>query len=278
FIILQVIWAIGLSMILLGLLLLPGKKLILPIGLLLVFGHNIFDYIKLTEGTVGTQIIKAIIAGPFVQPVGPAHTVAFFYTLLPWTGLMFTGFGIGYWFADFTIEKRRRWLLASGTIAVALFVFIRLMNGYGNPRPWVGQASPLYTVLSFLDVSKYPPSLDYSLMTIGPALLLLTFFERSQNSLIHIFTVYGKVPFFYYVCHFYLIHIGTVVAFFISGYTLADMIPKSSPFLFRPDNFGYALPVVYLIWLAIVALLYKPCKWFIGVKQRNREKWWIHYV
>lgn len=278
FIILQVIWVIGLSMVLLGLLILISKKLILPVGLLLVFGHNIFDYIKLAEGAASTQIIRAIIAGPFVQPFGPTLSVAFFYTLLPWTGLMFTGFGIGYWFADFTVEKRRKWLVTSGIIAIVLFVVIRGINLYGNPSPWAEQGSTFYTFLSFINTSKYPPSLDYSLMTIGPALLLLVLFERSQNRLTNIFAVYGKVPFFYYVCHFYLIHICTVIGFYISGYGSADIVPKSSPFLFRPDSFGYSLPVVYLIWLSIVASLYFPCKWFIGVKQRNREKWWVHYV
>lgn len=279
FVILQVIWAIGVSMVFLGLAVFISKKWVLPLGFLLVFGHNLFDYYHLADTHPLKFIEKFLISsGPFVYPLSKTHVIGFFYTVLPWTGLLFTGFGIGYWFADFSIEKRKRWLITSGVISIILFIVIRGINLYGNPKPWLEQKTALYSLLSFVDTSKYPPSLDYSLMTIGPALLLLAFFETIKNRLTNVFTVYGKVPFFYYICHMYLIHASVLVVFYISGYGHNDIVSKSSPFLFRPDSFGYSLPVVYLIWLAIVAALYFPCKWFIGVKQRNREKEWVHYL
>ncbi|MBE7175482.1 MAG: DUF1624 domain-containing protein [Mucilaginibacter polytrichastri] len=277
FVILEVIWAIGLSMVFLGLFLFISPRIILPAGLLLVFGHNMFDYYSLPgDGALKFFEKFLISSGPFVVPLGKTHFIGFFYTVLPWTGLMFTGYGIGKWFT-LAEEKRRSNLLIAGAVSVLLFVIIRSVNQYGNPQPWSSQKETLFTVLSFLNTSKYPPSLDFSLMTIGPALLLLAFFESQKNQLTRICAVYGKVPFFYFVTHLYLAHFVLVIAFFASGYGAADIIPKRGISLFRPDEFGYPLWIVYLIWLSVVAALYAPCKWFAGVKQRNRGKAWVHY-
>jgi uncharacterized membrane protein len=274
FIILQVIWAIGCSMIILGILVRISYTAILVAGILLFAGHNILDYLHLpATGADGTILNIFLTASATVIPLGGDYFVGIFYAILPWTGVMLLGYSIGVWFhKDFPAEKRKRLLLITGSALTILFILLRLSRGYGDPEAW-----DKHSLFSFLDTSKYPPSLQYCCMTLGPAMLLMVLLENVRSGWSNVVSVYGKVPFFYYVLHFYLIHIITVIAFFASGYGTADIADGQTPFLFRPLNFGFDLWVVYLIWIAVVSLLYLPCRWFYRYKTTHTQ-WWLRYI
>lgn len=279
-IILQVIWAIGWSMILLGIASRISHRLVLVIGLVLFFGLNIFNYITTPDtSTFGGGVFAAFFTtnGMFIG-LGGNYTLGVLYAVLPWTGAMFLGFSIGQWYSpQFDAQRRKRLLLYTGLALFVLFLVLRYFNLYGNPTPRKEYNNLLQTVFSFLNVSKYPPSLQYYGMTLGPALMLLSGIENLKNWFARITTVYGSVPFFYYVLHFYLIHGLMVVFFFASGYGVKDIVTPNSPFLFTPPGFGFNLPVVYLVWLGAVALLYRPCIWFKKYKASHKQ-WWLSYL
>jgi uncharacterized membrane protein len=272
--ILQVIWAIGLSMVILGLLMRTSFKVILVTGLILFFGHNILDYFNL-PGNLWKLFFTSFGT---VIPIGGNRFIFAFYAVLPWTSAMLLGYCAGYYFKNnIPAETRRRFLLMTGSAAILLFFVLRAINRYGNPTPWEAQKNGFDTLLEFIDVSKYPPSLDFHCMTLGPALLALAALEKVKGRWQEIVKVYGSVPFFYYVLHFYLLHFLLVAAFFLSGYTTKDIVDPNIPFLFRPADFGYPLAVVYLLWIAVVAVLYKPCKWFWQYR-KTHSQWWLKYI
>ncbi|HEY0897099.1 MAG TPA: heparan-alpha-glucosaminide N-acetyltransferase domain-containing protein [Sphingobacteriaceae bacterium] len=276
-IILQVIWAIGTSMVLLGLLVRLPVIWTLLAGVILVFGHQIADYLPAPAGNsvVGQLLLTARAS---VIPLSDTRFIFALYAVLPWAGVMFLGYAAGSWYLPgMPARKRMRNLLIAGGTAVGLFIILRLLNGYGDPAPWEKQRSAIYTFLSFLNTTKYPPSLMFVLMILGPSLLLLGLLERLQGRLAGILSVYGKVPFFYYVIHFYLIHLFTVAAFFASGYPVSKIADPQIPFFFRPVTFGYDLWAVYLIWLLVVVLLYAPCRWFSRYKAGHKQ-WWLSYL
>ena len=279
FISLDVIWAIGFSMIILGLLTRASMPVIIIIGCLLFFGHNVFDYIKLPEEGAGAFILKMFIAAPrTIVPLGEGRILAVLYTALPWTGVMLLGYAFGTLYQSAVIAARRRAiLLSTGVVFILLFIILRFMNQYGDPSHWSLQKEGLYSFLSFLNTSKYPPSLLFCTMTLGPVLIFLSLTENIQNKFSKILTVYGRVPFFYFVLHLYIIRILCIIFFFASGYGVENIIDPAVPFLFRPASFGYDLWVVYLIWICLVMALYKPCKWFNNYKTRHHQ-WWLSYV
>ena len=277
--ILQVIWVIGWSMILLGICNRLSGRLVLVIGLILFFGHNILDYLKLPQEGLPAALTKIFFtAFGTVLPIGNGRFVMALYAILPWTGVMFCGYALGPVFRNgFPVEKRQRILLYLGLSVTALFFLLRFINGYGDPSQWRSFDTPMQTFLSFMNTSKYPPSLLYLCMTIGPGLLLLAWLGQKQRAFSEVLTVYGRVPFFYYVVHFFLIHTICVVLFFASGYSTSQIVDPQIPFLFRPLNFGYGLPIVYGIWFLVVASLYLPCKWFNTYKKTHRN-WWLSYL
>lgn len=190
---------------------------------------------------------------------------------------MIPGYCLGRLFdAEVTLERRRKWLVGLGWMALLLFVVIRYLNVYGDRSAWIGQPSGLYTFLSYINVTKYPPSLQFTLLTLAPALLFLGYAERLSGRLAGFFSSYGRVPFFYYILHFYLIHLLTVLAFYATGYG-NDAIANQTPFLFRPPDFGFTLPVVYGIWIGMVLLLYPLCRWYGRYRQRH-DHWWLSYM
>ena len=277
-IILQVIWAIGTSMILLGLLVRTSVTVIAMIGLLLFFGHNITNYLPIPSGPGGIVYNVLLTTRAVVYSISDNRAIFDLYAVLPWTGIMLLGYVSGYYFlSKISPDARKRNLMLLGTGAILLFLLLRFINQYGDPAPWKIQKDNLYSFLSFLNTTKYPPSLMFSLMTLGPALIFLSFLERSQNRLTGIFSVYGKVPFFYYVIHFYLIHLLTVAAFYATGHNNSQIIDPNTPFLFRPVNFGFELWTVYLIWIFVVVVLYKPCLWFSRYKKAHKQ-WWLSYI
>ena len=276
--ILQVIWAIGLSMIVLSALVFLPKGWILAIGLVLVFGHNLLDPVTV-QGSSIADVVWYTLHQPAVVFIGGA-LVNFVYPVLPWMGLMALGYVLGTLYrSDFPAEQRRRWLLITGTIATLLFIFLRAFNLYGEPRGWDTQSSLLFTVLSFLNTTKYPPSLHFLLMTMGPALLFLSLIEPVQNRLPKPVIVFGRVPFFFYVLHLYVIHALAMLLLVLEGRDGGEYIFSAKNLTSgRLSDFGLSLPAVYLIWVAVIALLYPLCLRYQRYRQKHSEKWWLGYL
>jgi uncharacterized membrane protein len=175
-----------------------------------------------------------------------------------------------------SFEQRRKSLIQLGLSSIALFILLRLGNFYGDHHFWKTQSTVSFSILSFLDTSKYPPSLLYALMTIGPAFLFLAFAETWKSKFLDAITVFGRVPFFYYILHVYLIHAVAFVIFFASGYTLSDLDPNSV-FGGYPKGYGVPLWAVYLLWALVVVILYFPCRWYNKYKS-SKGHWWLSYV
>jgi uncharacterized membrane protein len=278
----QVIWAIGGSMILLGLLirLKASPAVIGVIGVIIFLGHNIFDIIKpgAIARTASWQLLISGNGWDGVIPLGSNHFINVPYPLLPWTGVMLMGYAVGSIYAPGSDAlRRRRLLLYSGLAMLAFFFIFRAFNIYGDPAPWSVQKTTAKTVISFFNVTKYPCSLLYLCMTLGVSLVILSRTEQVKNRFASILTVYGSVPFFYYVCHWYLIQTITICLFFAMGYTGHQVITPQSPFLFAPPDFGISLAGVYIVWLVVIAILYRPCKWFSNYKKTHRQ-WWLSYI
>ncbi|MDB5195783.1 MAG: hypothetical protein JWP88_153 [Flaviaesturariibacter sp.] len=271
FIMLTVLWAIGWSMTLLGITLRLSARIILPIGLLLFFGHDLYSLIQLPMQSPLNKFLGILFTGRVILPVGATHMIGFFYAILPWTGVMF----LGYWFGRHINHKKAMFL--SGMGLIALFFLLRLINNYGEPVQWKTYGTSTQTTLSFFNATKYPPSLQFLAMTLGPSLLLLSMVVWKSSALQRFISTYGKVPFFYYVVHFLLARVLIIVAFFATGHTASQLNDGRSPFLFRPFDFGFSLPVVYLVWVIVVAALYYPCRWFYRYKLAHK-KWWLRYL
>lgn len=281
----QVIWAIGISMVILGLVILAGLpyKLILALGLIIVFGHNLLDIPESAPGFKAGFWWDLFHSGNFkLYSYAPNHYVMMVYPFVAWTGVMMLGYCAGIFFsAKYTEEKRRNILKVLGLGLILLFVVVRYINVYGDPVTWSIQKTGFYTILSFLNVHKYPPSLMYLCITIGPALLLLSFMEKIKNAFTNIMVVFGRTAFFYYIIHLYLIHLLAVVAFFIRGnHTVQDAINSmpNLPFLFVIPGEGYGLAIVYAVWAAVIILLYPLCRWYDKYKTSHKEKWWLSYL
>ena len=276
---LQVIWAIGISMILLSLLIWLPFKAILTIGLIILLGHNLLDYPEAARnGNVGFWW-DLLHKGSFaIYPIDSDHALIIVYPFLPWVGIMTLGYCFGALYRrEVDPGARRKWLFILGTSAIIFFVVLRMINSYGNPFQWNPQPDGWKTVFAFLNVQKYPPSLMFSTMTLGPALIALALLEKVQNRVTRFFAIFGRVPFFYYIVHFYLIHLLCVIAFFATGHTTDQIVTPQFPFLFRPPTFGFNLAIVYAVWMFVIAILYPLVKRYDVYKQRNK-KWWLSYL
>ena len=281
----QVIWAIGISMVILGLVILIGLpyKLILALGIIIVFGHNLLDIPESAPGFKAGFWWDLFHSGFFkLYSYAPNHFVMMVYPFVAWTGVMMLGYCAGIFFsAKYTEEQRRKTLRWLGLGLILLFVVVRFINVYGDPVAWSIQKNSLYTFLSFMKVNKYPPSLLYLCIMIGPSLLLLSLIEKIKNRFTNCMVVFGRTAFFYYIIHLYLIHLLAVVAFFIRGnHTVQDAINsmQNLPFLFVIPGEGYGLAIVYAVWAAIIILLYPLCKWYDKYKTSHKEKWWLSYL
>ena len=276
---LQVIWAIGISMLALaGLVWLP-KRAVLFIGLLVVLGHNAFDAAE-AQGLWADSIPwMALHAGGFV-PVAEGVNIFFAYPVLPWIGVMALGFAFGSLYdPDVSSRARVKWLVRLGAGSIALFLVLRLTQLYGEPDPWSVQRNLLFTVLSVLDCTKYPPSLLYLCMTLGPAMLVLAWADGRSFARNSFLVVFGRVPFFFYIIHIYVIHALAVLAIVASGYPARMGI--ITPAAFRDPSYaemGFDLWVVYAVWIAIVLALFVPCRWYAGYKAAHPEKAWLSYL
>jgi uncharacterized membrane protein len=274
----QVIWAIGWSMVLLAPLVFLPAWAVTIVGVVLICGHNVLDNLVDPSELGWFQGTYAILrGGGFLRSESGFGFLAA-YPVLPWLGVMAAGYGFGMvWRLD--PSTRRRWLLGLGLAITSLFVLLRAINVYGDPQPWSEESSGVFTVMSFLRCRKYPPSLLYVLMTLGPAILALAWLDRGVGVLGRPFVVFGRVPLFYYLLHVPVIH---AVAF-----VLALARYGESGFLFNhpsfvppnelPPGYGYDLPMVYLIWIGVVLILYPPCVWFAALKRRRRDVWLSYF-
>ncbi|MCI0555548.1 MAG: heparan-alpha-glucosaminide N-acetyltransferase domain-containing protein, partial [Anaerolineae bacterium] len=245
--ILQVIWAIGISLILLSALIFLPVKVIFGIGVIITLGHNLLDPIQV-NGTSISDLIWYVLHQPNTLFLGDT-IVSLVYPVLPWLGLMALGYGFGmYYTKDYKEESRKRWFLGIGFGAVLLFLALRGFNLYGEPRPWSTQNTSIFTVMSFLNTTKYPPSLHFLLMTMSPALIFLSLSEKVQHRFITPVVVFGKAPFFFYIIHLYLIHALAMLALVFTGrdwheYILSAEAMGSGTL----SSFGLRLEAVYLV-------------------------------
>lgn len=273
-----VFWAIGVSMILLSVLIWLPYRVLLALGLVLFFGHNLLDFPEAAlKGSL--PLFWAIVHGrAAVIPLNATHTILIGYSFLPWTGLMILGYCCGRLFTNNRDPiLRKRVLLYTGGGLFLLFILLRIINVYGDPVPWSEQKSQVITFLSFMNANKYPPSLIFCCMTIGPALVMLALIENTNSRLTRFFSVYGAVPMFYFVLHLLLIRIICVALFFAEGYPVTMAFSTTAPLGFRPAAFGYQLWIVYLIWLMVVLAMYPLCKKY-GRFKETKQYWWLSYL
>ncbi len=280
--ILQVIWATGISMVILGLLIHGPFRLILALGLVIVLGHNLLDSVEAAPGFKLT-LWWDLLHHRGIHPYGNGHFLFVFYPFVPWLGLMLLGYCIGPFFGPtVSPDQRRKWLARTGLGVLLLFVALRFSNLYGDPFPWSSQKTALLTFFSFIKVEKYPPSLLYMCVTIGPGLLFLAVIEPVRNGLTNILRTFGRTAFFYYLVHWYLIHTLCMLVFLSRGHALAEgpgiAAKNQLPFLFIAPGEGVSLPVVYVIWLAVVVSLYPLCRWYDAYKTSHKEQWWLSYL
>jgi uncharacterized membrane protein len=270
FIFLQVIWAIGLSMVALGALVWLPWRAVLAVGAIVVAGHNLLDPVDAADLGGLAPLWNVLIEPTVIVVQGKAYGFLA-YPVLPWLGVMALGFGLGPVFG-LGEGPRRRMLALLGFGLVGLFLVLRLAHGYGDPAAWTPQATPGRTLMDFLSTSKYPPSLQFVCMTIGPALLLLPLLERLKGPRAEPWRTFGAVPFFFYILHIYLVHALSTAMSLAQGYPVwgvADFF--RDPAVFR--GFGYDLAGVYAVWIGVVAALYLPCRWFGGIKRRHPGGW-----
>lgn len=275
FIGLQVIWAIGISMMILALLISLPLRILFIIGIVMVAGHNMLDGFNY-KSQEELPVWYALLHQQLFMNYGNGRFFAVLYPIIPWPGVMILGYCMGAWYVkSFDTAKRRKLLISTGLIAVLAFFVIRWINVYGDLVPWTEQKDGMTTILSFFNVTKYPPSLLYLCMTIGPALLMLAWLEKVKAGWTNIVGVYGRVPMFYYLLHFFTIHVLCILLFFATGRPISDI--AAGNFAFRPNDFGFSLPIVYLIWIAVVAGLYPLCRKYDHFKQHNK-RWWTGYL
>jgi uncharacterized membrane protein len=268
-----VFWAIGWSMVALaGLVYLPAY-VVTAFGVLMIVVHNLLD--GLTADRVGLpDWLWIILHSPGDAPVADGFTFGTGYCLVPWMGVMAAGYGFGRLF-QLDRPARRRRFIQIGVVMTLAFITLRAANVYGDPRPWTEQASRLWTFMSFLNCTKYPPSLLYLLMTLGPAILALAVFDRPLGRLERPVVTFGRVPLFFYLLHIPLIHGAAALCDYVRyGWS---PLAAGGPWEVRPENvpesYGVSLPVVYAIWVGVVLVLYPACRWFANVKRRRRDAW-----
>lgn len=282
-----VIWILGWSMVAMALIVRLRVRWIAALGLGMIATHNLLD--RVNPASFGSlDWLWVLLHTPGRIAVTDNFAFSALYVLIPWVGVMAAGFAFG---PLLLRPDHRKWILTIGISATTLFFVLRIFNFYGNgiaglpfgyPRsagPWSVQPTFSLTVISFFNTLKYPPSLHYLLMTLGPALILLGLLDRAKVSsgLTRVLLVYGRVPMFYYILHLYLIHIMAIVVALVfhqpilHGNVNTDLAQ-------RPLGYGHGLPFVYAMWLLAVAILYLPCRWFMELRARHRDWSWLSYL
>ncbi|HEY6618451.1 MAG TPA: heparan-alpha-glucosaminide N-acetyltransferase domain-containing protein [Steroidobacteraceae bacterium] len=276
--IITVLWGLGWAMIVLaGLTWLPSW-LIAGFGAILVVGHNTLDGIEVSSLGVWRPV-WAFLHSPGILFSNAHSVVVVSYVLIPWVGVTALGYVLGQLYQD-NGARRQSLLWGIGLSMTVGFIVLRWLNIYGDPVPWMTQRSALWTTIAFLNTNKYPPSLLFLLMTLGPTLLLLGAFENTEPRLLRPALIIGKVPLFFYVLHFYLIHLLATAASYLRFGEVANTFrsPDLAHFPFtQPPGWGAPLGVIYLLWIAVLVLMYPLCDWFAKLKGRRRD-WWLSYL
>jgi len=270
---LVVLWALGWAMIVLSVLVYLPASLVTTFGMVMIASHNLFDSVQ------SSNPLWSILHSPNFIVNNPQHVVFVAYPLIPWIGVTAAGYGLGQIYS-WPAERRRAVLLPLGIGVTVAFFALRGINIYGEPQRWSTQKSAAFTVLSFLNNTKYPPSLLFLLMTLGPALLFLWAVDvRTPRWLRSALTI-GKVPMFYYLLHIPLIHLIAVAVCYARYGQVHWMFesPTLGQFpITQPPGWGYSLPIVYLIWAVVVLTLFPLCRWFAGLKQRRNDAWLSYF-
>jgi uncharacterized membrane protein len=282
-------------MIIMSLLVRLPLKWVAAIGLIMIFGHNLLDPISAANFGKLAPVWGLLHQSGFyplfpihIQGAPPMFGIFVLYPLIPWSGVMAAGYAFGKLYT-LPVDQRRRWMLRIGLAAVVLFAALRLTNIYGNAAPGAAffafgpfEVQPTWekTVIAFFNVAKYPPSLQFLLMTLGPAILALAWFDRFRDgggAFGRFLTVFGKVPMFYYILHIYLAHIIGIVAGMMFGQPVTRLLRGG--FMTAPPDpgFGFNLPAIYIAWMICILLLYLPCRWYAQYKATHRN-WWVSYL
>ena len=273
-----VLWALGWSMIVLSALIRLPVKWVTTFGIALIVVHNLFDGVQ-PAAFGALSWLWQILHAPGVLISNPRFTVFEAYPLIPWIGVTAAGYGLGQIF-DWDADRRRAFLLRLGSGLVAAFVLLRVVNVYGDPSRWSVQRSAVFTALSFLNTTKYPPSLLFLLMTLGPAMLLLRAMDRGTAPMLRPALVIGKVPMFYYILHITVAHLIAVIICYAQYGGVHRMFesPQLSQYpITPPPGWGLGLPGVYVVWATVVIVLYPACLWYSRLKMR-RSDWWLSYI
>jgi uncharacterized membrane protein len=282
-----VLWALGWSMVLMAGLVRLRLRWVATIGLAMIFLHNLVDGIQPKDfGKLAW--LWSLLHAPGLIPIAPQKSLFIVvYSLVPWLGVMAAGYAFGALLA-LAPERRRRamWMIASA--AIVLFVILRATNVYGNPSqtpfpgagPFAPQSTTALTIVSFLNVEKYPPSLQFLLMTLGPGILALAAFDRvhaATNAAARALVVFGRVPFFYYVLHIYTAHLLTIAFALIYHQPVKRIF--NGGFMVSPPQpgYGHGLAFIYAVWIGMNVALYFPCRWFAEYKRTHRQ-WWLGYL
>lgn len=274
----QVIGAIGICMMLLSAIIYMPKPLIFFTGAAIVLFHNTLDAVHVPGNDLPAFLWSLLHEAKHFS--FEQYDVYVRYPVLPWLGVMILGYCAGTLYAPgVNTAKRKRILFSTGIGAVVLFIMLRSVNLYGDAATWSVQKDNLFSLLSFLNVTKYPPSLLYVLITLGPALIFLSLAERPLNRLTEKLVIFGRVPMFYYLAHILLIHVLAIIAALVTGYPAMVILTGPVDATTQLKGYGFDLPVVYLIWLGLILFLFPFCKWFDTYKRKHQAKqWWLSYL
>jgi len=271
--ILVVLWALGWAMIVLSALVYLPPWVVTAFGVVMIATHNLFDSVQ------SNNPLWTILHSLNFLVNTPQHVIFVSYVLIPWVGVTAVGYGLGQIY-NWPSERRRPFLLRLGLAMTAAFVALRAINAYGDPLRWSTQKSAVSTVLSFLNTNKYPPSLLYLLMTLGPVMIFLCAVDAHTPRWLRPALIFGKVPMFYYLLHIPLIHlIAIAVCYARYGhiYWMFESPDLGNFPITPPPGWGYSLPVVYLVWAVVVVTLYPVCRWYSGVRQRRTDAWLSYF-
>jgi uncharacterized membrane protein len=272
----EVIATIGVGFIILALLLRLPAKTIGIIGLIIICCHNLVSLVPLAETSLFKQILMPFFS-PTALPLSPGRVFVMGYPPIPWLGIMLVGFAAGRFFERPDV-KRKALFIKLGMCSLLLFLVIRFINIYGDSVAWATQKNTVLTFLSFMNVTKYPPSLVFCLVALGVMFLFLALGEHIKGRLLHVVNVYGKVPLFYFLVHFFLVHFILLVILRIQGFHWQQLAFVSGTFG-RPAGLESGLPLsgVYMVWIGVVLFLYKPCQWYGRYKETHKQ-WWLRYL
>ncbi|GAA0753088.1 DUF1624 domain-containing protein [Psychroflexus lacisalsi] len=272
----QVIWLLGISMVFLALFIHVQKKLMIVLCLIVIFGHNALDSFTADSFTGLWTLLH--VQGPI--QISESITVLNAYPLIPWIFVMPLGYHLGRLYSkQYDDLVRRQLLITIGLTSIVIFFVIRGSNVYGNLTPWIYYDEFNKTLMSFFNVTKYPPSLLYLLITLGPSLILLAWAEHFKGKLYNLIVLFGKVPLFFYIVHIYYIHALAMLVAYVTGYDPSLLISEIF-IIFETDLQGYGLSLVgvYLMWVFVVATLYPVCVWYWNYKRTHRHYWWLSYL